>query len=208
MNRKQWLGIIFYLFMIFWITSLIVPVKPSKAEVDRFFEENRCELKNIPAIEGGEEYCVHYLRRHTNSIWGQINFIKKYGFLFFNTPFHYYRDMELVTTDEGDETFYRYTWVDTMDGRLVYDAVTGEYIKKISSNIDPAKAYYEEMDKYVEKMKNLQENTICSYNAYNCVDFSTQAEAQAVYYKCKREVGSDIHHLDGDDDGKVCEGLK
>ena len=41
------------------------------------------------------------------------------------------------------------------------------------------------------------------YYDYNCDDFETQAEAQAVYEKC----GTDINRLDGDKDGIVCEAL-
>lgn len=40
------------------------------------------------------------------------------------------------------------------------------------------------------------------YN-YNCSDFETQAEAQAVYEKC----GTDVNGLDRDKDGIVCESL-
>lgn len=46
-------------------------------------------------------------------------------------------------------------------------------------------------------------NIICSYNAYNCADFSTHAEAQAVFEYC----GSDVHRLDRDNDGSACETL-
>lgn len=50
--------------------------------------------------------------------------------------------------------------------------------------------------------------TICSYDAYNCSDFSTQAEAQACYDYCYALVGYDVHQLDGNDgDGIVCESL-
>ena len=38
---------------------------------------------------------------------------------------------------------------------------------------------------------------------YNCDDFETQAEAQAVYDQC----GTDVNRLDGDKDGMVCEAL-
>ena len=38
---------------------------------------------------------------------------------------------------------------------------------------------------------------------YNCDDFATQAEAQAVYNQC----GDDVSRLDGDKDGVVCEAL-
>lgn len=44
----------------------------------------------------------------------------------------------------------------------------------------------------------------CSSDVYNCGDFTTQAEAQAVYDYCG---SADIHRLDNDGDGEVCEGL-
>ena len=56
---------------------------------------------------------------------------------------------------------------------------------------------------------NKEETTIiCSYNAYNCEDFTTQSEAQYVFEKCGYgEDGRDVHHLDGDDDLIACETL-
>ena len=43
---------------------------------------------------------------------------------------------------------------------------------------------------------------------YNCADFRTQQEANEVYEQC-RSFGKnmDVYRLDGDKDGKVCEGL-
>lgn len=50
-------------------------------------------------------------------------------------------------------------------------------------------------------------NYTCAYNAYNCPDFSTHAEAQAVFEACGGPA-SDIHGLDGNDnDGLACESL-
>lgn len=56
------------------------------------------------------------------------------------------------------------------------------------------------------KEQEEQESIICSYNAYNCSDFSTHAEAQAVYEYCGG-VTSDVHRLDRDKDGLACESL-
>lgn len=44
----------------------------------------------------------------------------------------------------------------------------------------------------------------CSSNVYNCGDFTTQEEAQDVYDECG---AADIHRLDNDGDGVVCESL-
>lgn len=49
-------------------------------------------------------------------------------------------------------------------------------------------------------------SVICSYNAYNCSDFSTHAEAQSVYEQCGG-VANDVHKLDRDKDGLACESL-
>lgn len=49
-------------------------------------------------------------------------------------------------------------------------------------------------------------NYICTANTYNCTDFSTHAEAQAVFNACGG-VGNDIHRLDSDGDGDACESL-
>jgi Excalibur calcium-binding domain len=46
----------------------------------------------------------------------------------------------------------------------------------------------------------------CSRNAYNCSDFRTRAEAQAVYQACGGR-GNDVHRLDEDRDGLACERL-
>lgn len=48
---------------------------------------------------------------------------------------------------------------------------------------------------------------ICSHNAYNCSNFSSQAEAQATFEACGG-TNNDIHELDRDGDGRVCESLK
>lgn len=49
--------------------------------------------------------------------------------------------------------------------------------------------------------------TTCAFDAYNCSDFATQAQAQACYDYCWDQVGYDVHQLDADDDGEACESL-
>lgn len=46
----------------------------------------------------------------------------------------------------------------------------------------------------------------CTANIYNCGDFKSQAEAQAVFMECGG-VNNDIHRLDSDGDGEACESL-
>ena len=47
----------------------------------------------------------------------------------------------------------------------------------------------------------------CESNKYNCTDFKTHLEAQKVFECCIVKVGKDIHKLDGNNDGQVCENL-
>lgn len=47
---------------------------------------------------------------------------------------------------------------------------------------------------------------ICTYNAYNCTDFSTHIEAQQVFETCGG-INNDVHKLDTDKDGIACESL-
>src|SRR3990170_1305882 len=49
-----------------------------------------------------------------------------------------------------------------------------------------------------------QTDIICSTNTYNCSDFKTQAEAQTAFEFCGGTT-NDVHKLDRDDDGRVCE---
>jgi hypothetical protein len=47
----------------------------------------------------------------------------------------------------------------------------------------------------------------CGGDTYNCGDFSRQAQAQACYNYCVSIGRGDIHRLDRDNDGVVCESL-
>lgn len=49
-------------------------------------------------------------------------------------------------------------------------------------------------------------NYVCDKNTYNCSDFSTQQDAQAVFDACGGSA-NDVHKLDSDKDGTVCESL-
>lgn len=46
----------------------------------------------------------------------------------------------------------------------------------------------------------------CSSNKYNCSDFKTHAEAQAVFEQCGG-ADNDVHKLDNNKDGEACESL-
>lgn len=47
----------------------------------------------------------------------------------------------------------------------------------------------------------------CSADLYNCENFSTQSQAQSCYEYCLSQGVSDIHGLDGDNNGRACENL-
>jgi hypothetical protein len=45
----------------------------------------------------------------------------------------------------------------------------------------------------------------CSGNIYNCADFTSTSDAQSCYDYCISLGKGDVHRLDADDDGLVCE---
>jgi hypothetical protein len=47
----------------------------------------------------------------------------------------------------------------------------------------------------------------CHDNVRNCSDFQYQSQAQQCYDHCWEQVGYDVHGLDADKDGTVCESL-
>jgi len=101
----------------------------------------------------------------------------------------------------------RYVWVD--------DIFVNEYLIKegyaLSAKYSPDTKYTEQFDNFEEQAEennlglwsSCQINgIICSLNAYDCSDFETQKEAQDIYEFCG---DNDIHKLDSDSDGLVCE---
>ena len=149
MKYKILLSILIFIFLLINLL-LMYSLSPTKAEVERYFEENKCTYCSGDAY--GE---VYQMRRNTAMLFGQIfdipvwwilpNFI-----LYTTTPFNYYHEIS-----HGENEFHTYTWIDTREGRLVYNAVNGEYVKKIDDKEDPAKKWLEDMDKEVEELKRL-----------------------------------------------------
>ena len=147
MKQQTLLSILVFIFILTNIFSMYF-IEPSKAEVGRYFEKNKCTFCSGDAY--GE---VYQMRRQTAMLWGQIfkvpawwvapNFI-----LYTTTPFNYYHEV-----NHGDGDWSTYTWVDTRSGRFVYNAVSGEYVKKISSTEDPMKKWGEDMEKEVQRLR-------------------------------------------------------
>ena len=79
---------------------------------------------------------------------------------------------------------------------------------KYEQQLEEDEALLEQM-KEEQRQQDMRDESvpICSSNYYNCADFNTQSEAQAVFEYCGG-IGNDIHWLDGDDDGVACESLK
>ena len=63
----------------------------------------------------------------------------------------------------------------------------------------------------VNKINNLfnsTNNSVCNSDRFNCEDFDVQTKAQTVFDYCLKEGFGDVHQLDNDGDGWVCEGLR
>jgi len=103
----------------------------------------------------------------------------------------------------------RYVWID--------DIFINQYLIKegyaLSAKYPPDIKYAEQFDSFEAQAKggNLGlwsscqvDGVICSINVYDCSDFETRKEAQNIYESCGN---NDIHKLDSDNDGVVCESL-
>ncbi|MBI4093957.1 thermonuclease family protein [Candidatus Kaiserbacteria bacterium] len=103
----------------------------------------------------------------------------------YNLPYKY--QMGFKAAEERARANKRGLWAD--DACATINDLRGRYSPPAGSIPTHALATYE-----------------CSRNAYNCSDFSTQAEAQQAFESCGGSE-NDIHKLDSDRDGEVCEGL-
>lgn len=54
---------------------------------------------------------------------------------------------------------------------------------------------------------NLIYGAMCEGETYDCSDFATQAEAQETFDTCMAGGAGDVHGLDGDNNGVVCQSL-
>ena len=68
-------------------------------------------------------------------------------------------------------------------------------------------AYQGDPQIVARERRQIQLDCDCTRDRYNCSDFSTQAKAQQVYDCCWKKVERDVHRLDRDRDGRVCEEL-
>lgn len=62
-----------------------------------------------------------------------------------------------------------------------------------------------DIQEQIDELFGSQDN--CLDDVYNCDDFTTQQDAQDTFELCGGLEGNDIHGLDSDNDGIVCEGL-
>lgn len=115
-----------------------------------------------------------------------------------------------IWSNSADEILEKGQFTDT-DLEDLYEDLVKELITKAKEGRDRITEFYEGLSfpSYTPSTtptSTTQDSIICSYNAYNCADFNTQAEAQAIMIYCGG-ASSDIHYLDGDDDGIACESL-
>jgi len=73
------------------------------------------------------------------------------------------------------------------------------------SPVDPNPSYIPKQEE--EEDTSESSNYVCSSDYYNCGDFNSHSEAQAVFDYCKSQGKGDIHRLDHDSDNDPCENL-
>ena len=102
----------------------------------------------------------------------------------YNLPYRYQKQFKAAEVKAREEK--RGLWAD--------DACTNAPARSVPLSANPTGKIYD-----------------CSANIYNCSSFKTQAEAQYVFELCglsgQGGDGNDVHKLDSDTDGRVCESL-
>ena len=64
-----------------------------------------------------------------------------------------------------------------------------------------------EVAREVKEIVAFNGDSLCGSNVYNCGSFDSRGDAQGVFDACGG-IDNDVHFLDGDKDGVVCEGIK
>ncbi len=186
-------------------------MKPTSSEVSDYLKKDlHCSLVKDKDFDS-EHMCVYVLRRTSTTIFGNIYsvplpgpFIILPNFLFYtNTPFNYHNEWSYNLEDDTSHTA-----VITSDrGGLIFDIPSGKVIGSFESLEEERKRSMEKQRQILEdKIRELKEKKeqSCDFNKYDCDDFKTQKEAQAVFKLCGG-VTNDVHHLDRDLDGIACE---
>lgn len=95
----------------------------------------------------------------------------------------------------------------------IIEEIKEEMIEEVKQKIkeeiipEPIKKIEEPVIKEITEEKKTASQCNCSGNTYNCSDFKTHIEAQALF-SCCGGASNDIHGLDKDKDGLACESLK
>tara|TARA_Y100000310_G_C20581556_1_gene763255 strand:+ start:173 stop:886 length:714 start_codon:yes stop_codon:yes gene_type:complete len=185
--------------------SEITPPPTSKIKVTRVIDGDTIE------IEGGERVrliCMDTPERGEEGYIDASNYLQA---LILNK---YVR----LEKDKSDTDRYgrllRYIYVDDLfvNEKMVEEGFAKAYPYNPDVTLCPQIEEAEEKAKNREKgiWSDVREEVEvigdCSGNVYNCGDFLTHTEAQAVFEKCGG-VSNDVHELDSDEDGIACESL-
>lgn len=114
------------------------------------------------------------------------------------------RNFNRLMIEEGFANEYKYS-VPYKYQTEFKEAQNNAKLKKVGLWADGVCDNYSNNDKQEEEVKILTDCD-CSFNKYNCSDFKTHAEAQALFLCCGG-VNNDIHRLDMDGNGDACESL-
>ena len=107
----------------------------------------------------------------------------------------------------SNETYYELS----ENENICYTGICGDYDDAYYDELEGvcycySIAYQEDMGAQETITTPPDDADQCNANLFNCDDFSSQGEAQAVFLECGG-VSNDVHHLDGDEDGIACESL-
>ena len=108
------------------------------------------------------------------------------------------REEDFFLTEQTARSEQRGLWGDCDSDRLsIWEQTTGERAETAEFQATNSQPVLEDSPE-----------CYCEENMYDCKDFSSQAEAQALYDCCREKTGRDVHLIDGDNNSHACDRIK
>lgn len=177
----------------------------ASAKASEWLEGRRVKIAKDPTQGERDKYdrLLLYLWRDDGFFYNQEIIKQGYAHEYtYNIPYKYQNDFKEAQKYASENKLG--LWADNACPVAIETSVSKNSAPVISSAVANPIVVPE---KSIAVTASASEKYNCSSNTYNCGDFKSQPEAQAVYQYCGG-AANDIHRLDGSDkDGVVCESL-
>ncbi|MFB6181918.1 MAG: thermonuclease family protein [Candidatus Magasanikbacteria bacterium] len=167
--------------------------KESKEKLKELVLDKKVRLKKDSISDDVDKY--DRLLRYVYIDDKLVNsYLIKKGYVYAYTTFPFEKEDRFEQLEDMAENNNRGLWAKSSCNGMRYPPDYSNNVESRQNNRSSSKNELQSSD------------FICSYNNYNCSDFSTQKQAQNVFEACGG-VSNDVHYLDADGNGLACESL-